>query len=513
MIYKCKICGGKLDVKNGQRIVICSYCGVQQTLPKNEATDIYNLYERAHQLYRNCEYDKAAGIFETILTKDTTSNEAYWDLILCEYGVQYVEDDKSKEYIPTCNRTVRQSIFANENYLNAVKNATAEEKEYYEAEASKINEIQKGILKIVNKEEPFDVFICYKETDKNGRRTEDSVFAQEIYNKLTKEGLKVFFAKITLEDKIGTEYEPYIYAALSSAKVMIVVGTSKENLESIWVKNEWSRYLTMMKEDSNKVLIPCYSKMHANELPDDFSYIQGQDMSKIGFMQDLVYGVKKVVNDKNKIIKKKNRSPILLIFFILLMTFAAFYWRSPNLLKNKTVNQDEKKEEEIEETKSVLRRDISALSGYTFSTKIDELKEKIMTEVKKTEYADTLECKKMLEDGGTEYYVIGWISEDINDETGVVDIIGIKIFYEGDFITEIECCPALYGSGAVEYLSVPENLYIEAKKILGSESEEWDNLILKKEISEETFDYFTGEEVKDGKLYAGRIKKIYINRH
>lgn len=117
----------------------------------------------------------------------------------------------------------------------------------YEAEAKVINEIQKGILEISQKEELFDVFICYKETDANGRRTPDGVLATDLYHQLTQEGFKVFFSRITLEDKLGTAYEPYIFAALNSAKVMVVLGTKPEYFNAVWVKNEWSRYLALIR--------------------------------------------------------------------------------------------------------------------------------------------------------------------------------------------------------------------------------------------------------------------------
>ncbi len=82
------------------------------------------------------------------------------------------------------------------------------------------------------------MFICYKESDANGRRTPDSVLANDLYHQLTQEGFKVFFARITLEDKHGSAYEPYIFAALNSAKVMVVLGTRPEYLTAVWVKNE-----------------------------------------------------------------------------------------------------------------------------------------------------------------------------------------------------------------------------------------------------------------------------------
>ena len=69
----------------------------------------------------------------------------------------------------------------------------------------------------------------------------------ELYYELVNEGYKVFFSKITLEGKLGIAYEPYIFAALQSSKVMVVISTKKEYANSPWVKNEWSRFLTLIK--------------------------------------------------------------------------------------------------------------------------------------------------------------------------------------------------------------------------------------------------------------------------
>lgn len=149
-------------------------------------------------------------------------------------------------------------------------------------------------VSISQKEEPFDVFICYKETDNNGRRTPDSVLANDLYHQLTQEGFKVFFSRITLEDKLGAAYEPYIFAALNSAKVMVVLGTKPEYFNAVWVKNEWSRYLALIKNGANKALIPAYRDMDPYDLPEEFSHLQAQDMSKLGFMQDLIRGIQKL---------------------------------------------------------------------------------------------------------------------------------------------------------------------------------------------------------------------------
>lgn len=300
--FKCKMCGGEIEFEQGATVGVCDSCGTKQTLPRLDDDRKANLYDRANHFRRNNDFDKAMGIYEQILNEDGTDAETYWSLVLCRYGIEYVEDPATHKRVPTVNRAQYTSIFDDDDYKSALKYADGYQRSIYEEEAKAINEIQKGILEISQKEEPFDVFICYKETDNSGRRTPDSVLANDLYHQLTQEGFKVFFSGITLEDKLGTAYEPYIFAALNSAKVMVVIGTKPEHFNAVWVKNEWSRYLALVKKSGGKkVLIPAYRDMDPYDLPEEFSHLLAQDMSKLGFMQDLIRGIRKIASvDKPK---------------------------------------------------------------------------------------------------------------------------------------------------------------------------------------------------------------------
>ncbi|MFI3228249.1 MAG: toll/interleukin-1 receptor domain-containing protein [Clostridia bacterium] len=238
MILKCKMCGDDIKLSVDKAYGTCESCGSTMTLPKIDDEQKINLYNRA-------SYD---------------------------------------------------SILQDVDYLAAIEYSTdTVVQNLYEKEAKYISAIQKDIISISQKEKPYDVFICYKETDENGNRTQDSALAQDVYFQLIQEGYKVFFSRITLEDKLGQAYEPYIFAALSSAKVMLVIGTKTENYNAVWVKNEWSRYLNLLKKDKSRLLIPCYRDIDACGIPEELSMLQSQDMSKIGFMQDLIRGIKKVL--------------------------------------------------------------------------------------------------------------------------------------------------------------------------------------------------------------------------
>lgn len=294
MIIKCKMCGGDLDFEPGSTVCECEYCGSKQTIPSADSEKKTNLFNRANRLRMNSEFDKASAVYEQIVAEFPEEAEAYWGLCLCAYGIEYVDDPATGSKIPTCHRTLPTSIMEDSNFEQACDYADPVARKVYREEAKTIDRIQKDILSIAQSETPYDVFICYKETAEDGSRTEDSVLAQDVYEALTAKGLKVFFSRITLEDKLGTQYEPYIYAALSSAKVMLAFGTTYEYYDAVWVKNEWSRFLGMMKADKRKVLIPCFKGLDAYDMPKEFRGLQAQNMAKLGWMQDLVRGVEKL---------------------------------------------------------------------------------------------------------------------------------------------------------------------------------------------------------------------------
>ena len=122
------MCGGTLELNENQTVAICEYCGTQQTLPKLSDDKRANLYDRANHYRRNNEFDKAAGIYEQILNEDSADAEVYWSLVLCCYGIEYVEDPATHRRVPTVNRAQFTSIFDDVNYKLALQYADSYQK-------------------------------------------------------------------------------------------------------------------------------------------------------------------------------------------------------------------------------------------------------------------------------------------------------------------------------------------------------------------------------------------------
>ena len=280
-VFKCKMCGGNLDVVEGMTVCECEYCGSVQTVPQLDDEKKFNLFSRANRLRFACEFDKASGVYETIITDYPEEAEAYWGLLLCKYGIEYVDDPGTGKKVPTCHRSSFDSIMEDQDFEMVMECSDPASRAVYREEAKAIEALRIAINEVSSKEAPYDIFICYKETDDSGNRTIDSVIAQDVYHALVEKGYKVFFSRISLEDKLGQEYEPYIFAALNSAKIMLAFGTDYEYYNAVWVKNEWSRFLSLIEKGKKKTLIPCYKGIDAYDMPKEFARLQAQETAPL----------------------------------------------------------------------------------------------------------------------------------------------------------------------------------------------------------------------------------------
>lgn len=312
-VLSCKMCGGDLRIIKGEAFAVCESCGTKQTYPHIDEDEIQERYNLANYERRNNNFDTAFSIYSDLaISSRGNEPEAYWNTMLCRFGIVYQLDKATRREIPTINRTQQRSVYDDPGYKKAIEYADPEIRLYYEQEAEKIEKIRTKYLNIISKEEKYDVFICFKETDGAGRRTKDSVEAQLLYDYLTKDGYKVFFSRVTLRDLAGIDYEPYIYAALNSAKVMFVFGTKSEYVNAPWVKNEWTRYLKIIEDDFEKIIIPIIDN-DPSVLPNELIRRQAFRISDPGWYQDAKSRVERSVGRKKQEVPVsvvKNDNPV-----------------------------------------------------------------------------------------------------------------------------------------------------------------------------------------------------------
>ena len=287
VFLNCRCCGGELD--QFSNLCICKHCGATNFISDVANKNVIQL-NRANKLRQENEFDNAARIYDKIIEENGPTADILWYRTLCEYGIEYVPDPVSDKYFPTLHRISDESILECDFFKQAYELADEEHKETLAKEAEYINDVQTRYLNIAADEDPYDVFICYKETDlESGGKTDDVLLAEELYNDLTGRGYKVFFARETLKEKLSIDYEPYIFAALKSANAMAVIGTKAEYFTAVWVKNEWGRFLKLMKNNPNKQMF--FACDDPEELPRAFASKQAQLIGEEGAIRNLAKNI------------------------------------------------------------------------------------------------------------------------------------------------------------------------------------------------------------------------------
>ena len=193
----CRVCGGKFNVLEDNKTIECRYCGQVVNIPTLDDR-LVNQYNRGTYLRQKHEFENAARVYQRIIAEYPDEWEAYWGLLLSRYGIEYVDDKGIK--VPTLHRMQFHSILKDPDYCKIIESVDDENKRVYQENASVIASIQERYFAIINNETPYDVFICYKDTeiDAPHRPTMDRAYAQEIYDALTKQGYKVFFSHVSL---------------------------------------------------------------------------------------------------------------------------------------------------------------------------------------------------------------------------------------------------------------------------------------------------------------------------
>ena len=167
--------------------------------------------------------------------------------------------------------------------------------------------------------ENTEVAIRYVEADDFGRRTKDSLIAQNVYSRLEALNINTFYQHVSVEDLSGEEMERACTSATDSAKILIILAGSEEH---------FSKLLSQNKELlSKKKIIPIYFDMNAYDMPSEISAYQAVNLDNVGAIEDLAKNILILLGRNNeaddlKVNKKafSKKKKITLITCITLIT-------------------------------------------------------------------------------------------------------------------------------------------------------------------------------------------------
>lgn len=289
---KCTICGG--DIMKKGAVGVCESCGRKVSLAGLSDDRLIENRNRANEARMKQDYSAAERAWLRITADEPDSAEAHWNLLLSRYGIDYVWEDLTGEFYPVMNRVRWECLTEDPDYRAAVQYADENSLVYYLEEGKRLEELRERLLTLVKNEPGYDVFLCA-----NDSAAADRDYAAEIYKELSAKGLRVFYGREALAGIPKLEQEPYIFSALYTSRVMVLFASAAEQLSDVFIKNEWSRFLALMEQDSRKYLIPAYAHMRPEFFPDELPAREAVDLTVSGSMMDLVRGVLRFTGKEN----------------------------------------------------------------------------------------------------------------------------------------------------------------------------------------------------------------------
>ncbi len=290
----CVNCGNHLDASkiiNG--VIRCEYCGSEFTVARSDNEQSLEYLRAADVALGLCKFDDARIAYGKAAEYDVKEPEVYWGMALADFKVQYLIDKREgKRLQPICHEISKKLFSENENYKKALRFASAEQKEQYEARAAEIDYIRNKFYKFEQSgATKYDCFICVKVSEKddddnktgnNKIYTRDSMYARDLYDYLVDAGYTPFYSEREIKNKVGADYEAEILYALHSASCMVVVCGNENYLRTPWVQNEYTRFLQLINKEDKAAdsLTVAWFGSPIESLPGRNGVIQGIDLER-----------------------------------------------------------------------------------------------------------------------------------------------------------------------------------------------------------------------------------------
>ncbi len=274
----CRTCGAELVLER-KNLYVCPYCGNHYSVQKNDPPSA--TLRLANACRESFDFAKAESLYLSLIRSnpDGDLTDVYWGLFLLEQRCVFEEDEHGDRF-PSFYDIVPYDVEQSEYFKLAVKSAQAagdaEKAETYRTLAKRMQQLKLKYQTIKRTTKPYDIFICFKKNASQNTVTADYKLAYELYNRLSRD-YNVFFSERSLSNIVVREYEPNIYHALYTAKVMLVLCSRREYLDAQWVKNEWSRFREISKNSAEpKAMIPIFiDGFIPDYLPDELRSCQG----------------------------------------------------------------------------------------------------------------------------------------------------------------------------------------------------------------------------------------------
>ena len=291
---QCPNCCVKLEFPNGVDRKECRFC--RGTIYwKEDLPDEWKDLDLADSQCNSLLFTDAFATYKKVLMNSPTNPRALWGMVKCAYGVQVVCEDGTNKRFLICNIRNNQPVQNHPHFIELMKQTLSEEeRRQYLLDAGFIDACQTDLEQAAQDGVQWDVYFCYKEQDRgtDGSRTDsvDKTWVREVYERLRSKvpaGVRIFYAPEALYGLTGASYAAGIANALSTSRIMLLLCSQRDYLQTTWVKSEYDRFLYFIdQEQLKRRIIPVY-RGSTGMRPEDFPQtILAQKIQCIDYEKD-----------------------------------------------------------------------------------------------------------------------------------------------------------------------------------------------------------------------------------
>lgn len=279
----CKDCGSLLLPVYSEQgwELACLKCGATTPCDPQGSQEAASLASQGRNYFARQSFEQAQERFTEAARRSGGKIEYRWGALLAHYGVKYCKSDVNpggSDYVVNhwLENLPEKRMQDTQEYREIADAAAARSAALLNFVMNEAEAVDRGIAQIhrlAQEETVYDIFLCFKDMDAQGDPTPERRFLDALYPELVGTGdLRVFYSPRSMYNKLVTDFEGYIYTALKTAKLMVVVGSTTENVTSPWVASEWERFRRWGK--NAQILLLPVGDMYMSNFPQELCQIQ-----------------------------------------------------------------------------------------------------------------------------------------------------------------------------------------------------------------------------------------------
>lgn len=259
----CGICGGAVNAGENGVSGVCGHCGNKMMYPGSDIKKI----NRITYLRNTFKFDEAEKLAKELTKAYPDDCEAHWNLLLCEYGIQYVREGSNLYAVCRKDISALPAFKESTNYKTALEKASEELRPGYVELGDAIEDSVSITRNVFKQEKSYDVFILSRENIS----ADEDIDGDKLYLRFSSNlEFSTFYAPEMLKDIDAVEKAAQTVFALKHSKILLPSFRTKDDCHDGYLEYAVNIFCAEAEKNKEKLVFPIFnaSDMQFQQLPE-----------------------------------------------------------------------------------------------------------------------------------------------------------------------------------------------------------------------------------------------------